>query len=140
MKSVCQKCGKVHRLGETCISKKKKITKKQERQSDFAQKYSEFMSSFKWKNEREDAKRRSWYLCAICALMGRYDGKRKWDKQELEVHHIEPLKEAWERRTDRTNIIALCREHHEEAEKGLIARGLLHEVAKNPPLWILGKK
>lgn len=48
----------------------------------------------------------------------------------ISVHHIEPLSQAWDKRMDDDNLITLCGYHHEEAEKGNISRRILKQIAK----------
>lgn len=43
----------------------------------------------------------------------------------LEVHHIRPLREAWEHRLDIENCLTLCQACHELAERGEIEAALL---------------
>ena len=48
----------------------------------------------------------------------------------VEVHHIVPVEEDYSLRLDNDNLISLCREHHEEAEKGRIDRDILKGIAQ----------
>lgn len=48
----------------------------------------------------------------------------------IEVHHIVPVRESKELRLDGENLISLCREHHEQAEKGEIKRQVLIKYAE----------
>jgi predicted HNH restriction endonuclease len=48
----------------------------------------------------------------------------------LEVHHIESLDAAWHLRLDDENLITVCDDCHELAERGEIAAADLREIAK----------
>lgn len=49
---------------------------------------------------------------------------------EIEVHHIVPINEDYDRRLDNDNLVSLCREHHEQAEAGVIKRDTLLMMVK----------
>lgn len=65
------------------------------------------------------------YLCQVCKANGRYT------YNNIEVHHIVPIVEDFERRLDDDNLITLCQEHHEKAERGEISKEYLYEILKN---------
>ena len=44
------------------------------------------------------------------------------ETHDLEVHHIVPIKEDWNKRLDDSNLITLTRLVHEQAEDGTISR------------------
>lgn len=133
MMKACQYCGRMHQRNEVCPKKPAKKYKKKRNTNSFESKYNSFLSSFAWQKAREETKVRDLYLCSICSVKGRYDGKRKYDPQPLEVHHIVPVKEDWDMRLKKDNLITLCRKHHEDAEAGLISREELMELTKSIP-------
>ena len=53
----------------------------------------------------------------------------------LEVHHIVPVSEDWDLRFDWSNLITLCRCHHELAESGALGRCALQKLneQQHPP-------
>jgi len=54
---------------------------------------------------------------------------------DLEVHHIERIADAWDKRLEDDNLISLCRYHHELAEKGSIpAKKLKNIILESTPL------
>lgn len=59
------------------------------------------------------------------------DGVLCWDN--LEVHHIIPLAEDFDRRLDDENLITLCQAHHKAAERGDVDRDTLFAVARASP-------
>jgi len=134
MLKACSTCGKIHKANETCPQKEKKKHGKRKNLTDFDQKYIKFISSIEWQKAREATKTRFFYLCPICSVQGRYDGKRKYDAQRLEVHHIIPVRENWNLRLKKTNLICLCFWHHKLAENGVISRSeLLRYTKESPP-------
>ena len=46
------------------------------------------------------------------------------------MHHIVPIESDSDKAYDSDNLISLCREHHEQAEKGLIDKSTLEALAK----------
>lgn len=133
MMKACPYCGRMHQINEVCPKKPAKKYKKKRNSNEFESKYNRFLSSFAWQKAREETKVRDFYLCSICSVKGRYDEKRKYDPQPLEVHHIVPVKEDWDMRLKKDNLITLCRKHHEDAEAGLISREELKELTKSIP-------
>ena len=83
--------------------------------------------------KREEIKMRDFYLCPICTAKGRYDKKRKYDPQNLQVHHIESVRMAWTKRFENNNLITLCEKHHREAEEGKISKETLRTYIKHIP-------
>ena len=65
-------------------------------------------------------------------IRDRYNTNYRYTYKELEVHHIIPIEEDYSKRLDDTNLITLCRYHHELAEKKEIpGEELLEIVAGN---------
>ena len=55
-------------------------------------------------------------------MTGAFNTVDEYTHYRLEVHHIEPLETAPDRAFDYTNLITLCRYHHELAEAGTIPK------------------
>lgn len=126
MKKACPYCGAIHDKNYICP--KKPIGKYHSRtelsQADI------FRGSYDWKCKREYIMKRDLYLCVACRhkLPGTI---RQFNNEDLSVHHIRPLNSNYELRLDDENLITLCRNHHEMAEKGEISAGkLLNIVTK----------
>ncbi len=66
-----------------------------------------FYESTEWSKAREVVKTRDAYMCQLCLLDG-------IGKEAQLVHHIEELKESWERRLDPANLISLCDSCHKK--------------------------
>ena len=59
---------------------------------------------------------------------------------DLEVHHIEPIANAWDKRLEDDNLISLCRYHHELAEKGTIPAEVLKNIILESTPLVFGEK
>lgn len=112
----CSKCGKIHDYNKRCY-KGDSFNKKNTNANKFRR-------TMKWTNKAEEIKEASKYLCVICLSNNVYNYKL------LEVHHIEPINENYERRLDNYNLICLCNKHHREAEEGKIDREYLFKLAE----------
>lgn len=113
----CRVCGKIH---DDPMCKKAYINKKRDKEAD------RFRSSVIWREKREQIKERDSYCCRVCLQAGvlvNYD---------LSVHHIVPIMANYDMRLDDSNLITLCRYHHEQAERGLIDRRELQILADTP--------
>ena len=102
MFSSCIYCGRIH--GEGCICKRKPIKKKK---IDDAVR---FRNSSAWNKKRQQIKKRDSYLCQIC-IREMYDTHRKYNCNDLQVHHAVPVNVNEELRLD-NNLITLCSMHH----------------------------
>lgn len=83
-----------------------------------------FRNTQKWKRAAKMIMERDRYCCRMCLLNGILKNCG------LSVHHIVPLAEDFEKRLEPDNLITLCRYHHEQAERGMILRKKLLELAK----------
>lgn len=110
----CSYCGGLHKRGTICESKPqpKKDTTKADR----------FRWSRRWRNKRKQINERDKYLCQVCLQ------EDKYNYTDLSVHHIDPIMNNWDRRLDDSNLVTLCRDHHEEAEDGRIKRVTLFKI------------
>ncbi|UED79613.1 HNH endonuclease [Lysinibacillus sp. CD3-6] len=120
MKRSCSYCGGIHERSHVCSSKPKK------------QKEVTYIDRFRraraWRNKSLYIRERDNNLCQICLRL-RYNTTQQYTFDGIEVHHIEPVVSAWDRRLDDSNLITLCREHHEQAEDGTIPQYELEAIA-----------
>lgn len=107
----CKYCGRVH--GEDYICKKKPIVKKK---IDAAAK---FRNTAAWKDMRDKIKRRDKYLCQVC-VRKLYNTRRKYNCNDLQVHHAIPINSSDELKLEDSNLITLCSMHHSMCDKGQI--------------------
>lgn len=82
-----------------------------------------------WQKKREEIKRRDNYLCQMCIRL-LYDTHNRYTYNGLQVHHVIPLEEDFEKRLDNDSLITLCERHHEMAEKGDISRRKILDIVK----------
>lgn len=119
----CPYCGRIHDSRFDCGKRpvQKKFYPKKRGAADL------FRSTKEWQRTREMVRARDRNLCRWCLSRGMLS----YDK--LSVHHIEPLEQAWELRSEEDNLITLCPICHEMAESGKIPRDALKRLAQEPP-------
>ncbi len=117
MLKACPWCGRIHEKRFDCG--KRPVHSKFSAQNAFR-------STKAWQRKRAWIRARDMNLCRWCL----HEGKIEYNN--LSVHHIEPLEEAWEERLEDENLITLCSNCHELAEAGKIPRKTLHEMTKEP--------
>lgn len=122
----CHYCGRIHDKKYVCPQKEEAIKRRQKKKGT---KEDKFRSSSEWKWKREDIRIRDRQICQLC-VRGLYTAEKEIQTEGIEVHHIVPIEEDWDRRMDGENLITLCRYHHEMAEKEQIKRVILKKIAK----------
>lgn len=86
-----------------------------------------------WKYKSLEIREKANYLCQVCKDQGVYT------YDNLEVHHINKVKDNPSLLLDDYNLIALCVEHHKLADKGEIDKNYLlnlvydREKTASPP-------
>ena len=115
----CRYCGIVPR-GHRCPHKKSR-QKDDDRQSD------RFRKTKAWTQKSIEIRQRDRYLCQCC-LNNLYNTIDWLNYKTVEVHHITPLQEDYNRRLDNDNLISLCSYHHKMADKGDIPRNVLYDL------------
>jgi len=99
----CKHCGKIHEKNYKC--RKKPVYKKRATESV------KFRNSPKWQKKRIQIKKRDCYLCQIC-IRDLYDTIRKYNYEDLEVHHAVSIEQNENISLDSSNLITLCNYHH----------------------------
>lgn len=117
----CSKCGRVHEHNYNC----KAITKVNN--SDSLS--NKFRNTQACKKKRKIVFDRDKGLCQLC-IRKLYDTYGRIYNNSIEVHHIEPIVEAYELRLDEGNLISLCTYHHKMADRGQIPREVLKDIVK----------
>lgn len=121
MKKTCQYCGIVDE-GHVCPYRKRKYQKyNRDNEKD------RFRSSSAWQKKRTAIKQRDHYLCQVC-LTDQYDTFDQLTYDDLEVHHIIPIVEDFDKRFDDDNLITLCEYHHKMADRGIIPKDFLKNL------------
>lgn len=118
----CKYCGRIHKKDFICPMKPKS-NKYKTSEAD------KFRWTKAWQRKREEVKRRDKFLCQIC-IRKLYNTIKKYNYNDLEVHHIVPIKEDYELRLEDSNLITVCEYHHELAEQGTIPREELLDIVQ----------
>ena len=90
-----------------------------------------FRKSKRWTNKSIEIRQRDRYLCRVCEA-NLYNTIRQFNYDKLEVHHIIPIVEDYNKRLDNDNLITLCNYHHKLAEENYIPREELQKLI--PPI------
>lgn len=116
----CKYCGKIHDSKFDCGKKpiRKKIRTTQ----------NSFRGTQLWRKKSEEIRERDHYLCQMC-IREKDCADQRLNYKNIEVHHITPLADDYERRLDNNNLISLCSKHHEMAERGEIPCDVLFKIA-----------
>lgn len=120
----CPYCGKIHERKFICP--KKPIPQPRKK---FATDQNKFRSKNVWAKKSRAIRERDGFLCQIC-IRGLYEPEKIYQTDNLEVHHILPLKNHYDLRLEDENLITLCKKHHDMAEAGMISADLLTRIAK----------
>ena len=115
----CARCGVVRR-GHNCPNKKP-------RNNTRDSKADKFRKTKAWIKKSIEIRQRDKYLCVVC-INNLYHTINTYNFNKLEVHHITPINEDYDKRLDNNNLITLCNYHHKMAEKGDITRQELYEM------------
>ena len=112
-KILCKHCLKVHDREHECDAKKKhRRMKQQARRNDNRYKvYNDCYNTSRWKKVREQVLKDSNYMCEVCMELG------KLNHEDIQVHHVEKVKNNVEKMYDIDNLIVVCREHHNIIEE-----------------------
>ena len=122
----CKYCGIVERGNHRCPYKTYK-NKAYDTEAD------RFRKSKRWTNKSIEVRQRDRYLCRVCEA-NLYNTIYQFNYNELDVHHIVPINEDYDKRLDNDNLISLCRYHHKMADDGKISKEVLYKLISNPPL------
>ena len=122
----CARCGRVHPYGECPVPRP---IYKQKDKTDIQK----WRSSAQWQRKASQIMRRDANLCKMCLADGLIT------RHGLSVHHIVPIAQDESRRLDDSNLITLCRRHHELVEGDERYAGLLTRLASIPPGKLLRK-
>lgn len=117
MLKTCPTCGKLHAFDAVCpkqIENRRKYQAAVDKSNyDRDSKADRFRSSQAWQRKRAEIRSRDLNICRYCFLV-----KHKITTADLSVHHIIPIDNDYSRRLSGRNLITLCRECHELAERG----------------------
>lgn len=115
----CPCCGRIHDSRVICAPKK--------RRRDAARTEAErFRSTHRWTQKSLEIRARDKGLCRLCLQKGIVE----W--RGLQVHHIVPLAEDPGQGLSGGNLITLCKDCHERAERDGALRERLRRLAGEP--------
>ena len=114
MWKACSRCGKIHPANYKCNVGKVYRGGEERR----------LRNKNIWHEKSRDIRESSHYLCAVCKDQGIITYK------DVEVHHIEKLKDREDLLLDDENLVCLCRYHHKMADEGKIDKDYLKGLAK----------
>ena len=120
----CKYCGKIHDYNYICPSKPTKKNYKSNIKLD------RFRTSKTWIYKRDSIRDRDKHLCQICIRKTYNTFGRQYNHNNIQIHHIVPLVEDYDKRLDDYNLITLCTYHHDMAEKGIIPKQELIDIVK----------
>ena len=116
MLKACSRCGKIHDYNYKCnVGKYRKFADTTE---------ARLRSTSAWQHKRASVKERAFYLCEVCKAQGIYNFT------DIEIHHIQKIKDNPTAYLDDDNLVALCIPHHKQADAGEIPISYLQELAK----------
>lgn len=111
----CSRCGKIHDSRFKC-NVGKVYTGGDERK---------LRSSYDWTKKSKEIRESAQYLCEVCRDKGVYT------YDNLEVHHIEKVRDNKDRLLDDNNLIVLCVKHHKDADAGRLDKDYLRKLAES---------
>ncbi len=77
-----------------------------------------------WHRKSFEIRERAQFLCEVCRDLGEITYKN------LEVHHIEKVRDREDLLLDNYNLICLCQRHHKEADDGKLDIDYLRRLAE----------
>ena len=116
----CQYCGRNHDEGYICNKKPRKNRNKTDEAS-------RFRNTSAWQEKRRQIKERDNYLCQVC-IRDLYNTWRRYNHQDLQVHHAVPIDISKELRLEDSNLITLCPMHHAMCDRGEIPYNEIKEI------------
>ena len=108
----CSKCGKIHPSNYNCTVGRVYRGGEERKQR----------STYAWTKKSREI-RDSALFCEVCKDQGVYNYR------DLEVHHIDKLREREDGLLDNSNLICLCKEHHRQADNNEIDKDYLRKLA-----------
>ena len=114
MYKACSRCGKIHRYNKTCY-----VNKVYQGGNE-----RELRSTYKWTLKSLEIRDKAHYLCEVCKDQNilNYD--------DLEVHHIEKVKDNSDLLLENDNLICLCQFHHKQADAGELDKEYLKSLVR----------
>ena len=119
MLKTCSKCG--------IVPEEHICPYKRQRKTERDSKADKFRKTKIWTRKSLEIRQRDRNLCIVC-INNLYNTIFQYNYDKLEVHHITPINEDYNKRLDNDNLITLCNYHHKLAEDGYIPREELYRL------------
>lgn len=110
MLTSCQYCGRIHEKKYICDKKRKAQEERWKKKRET--KAFRFRKSYEWTQKSREIRERDHYMC-LCCQAGLEKTYKKFNTEELDVHHIIPIEEDFNLRLSDDNLITICKVHHE---------------------------
>lgn len=114
MFKACSRCGRIHDVNHKC-NVGKTYQGGEERK---------LRATYAWTKKSLETRESAQHLCQVCRDKGIFTYKN------LEVHHIETVKDKPEKLLDNDNLVVLCTKHHKLADAGKIDKEYLKRLAR----------
>lgn len=114
----CSRCGKIHDLNYVCKAGRPKID-----WSKYKTEADKLHQTGEWQSKSLQIRKDAQCLCEVCRDQGIYN------YSQLEIHHIEKLRENKAGLLDDSNLVCLCIKHHKQADRGQIKSNYLRNLA-----------
>lgn len=114
----CSRCGRIHGTNYVCKHGTETYDNQKYKRDKDKLRFTE-----PWKKKSKEIKESANYLCEVCLDGGKYT------YNQLEIHHIDKLREAPEKFLENENLVCLCKMHHKLAESGDIKKEYLKHLA-----------
>lgn len=124
----CSYCGRIH--DSKLICREKKIAEEKRWKYRKNTNALKFRRTNQWTNKSIDIRERDNYMC-LCCKEEMKGTLRKYNTEDLSVHHIIPIEEDYDKRLDDYNLISVCQRHHEMCESGQISRERQQELVRD---------
>ena len=125
----CAYCGRIHEKKYICQQKAAADAKRASRKK-FRTEQDALRNTNAWKKKSRNIRERDNYMCQACLNGIGFLPERRITTNNLQVHHIIPLKKDRNKAFDSDNLITLCEQCHELAEVGIIPTAKLREIAE----------
>ena len=122
MWKACSRCGQIHDENYKCTKNATKYDVDYSKYGTLEER--RLRRTAAWTKKSKAVRSAAQYLCEVCRDKGVYN------YEDIEVHHIIPIKDNKALYLDDDNLICLCREHHEQAESGRLEVDYLKALAQ----------
>lgn len=113
----CSSCGKIHEATYICDKKKANMKRNRDRYKEKLKGTKDIRSTGRWKRKANDIKVRDLGLCQMCKHnMDMLSDMRLFNAINVQVHHIIKIKDNPDLAFEDSNLITLCRYHHDLVE------------------------